>query len=82
MKLDNSEDDITSDFITHIISTYESLNENMDYPIPQHIKNKVKDDFKGIKTLPVTIDNTPKQKKYRSKSLVSDIFRQLSLGIY
>ena len=45
-------DDIIQEDIKDIITEYDNINESMIYPVPNYIKTKVKNSYKGKRTLP------------------------------
>ena len=44
--------DVSSEVINSFIKEYDTLNEILEYPFPENIKNKVKEEYKDVKTLP------------------------------
>ena len=44
--------DVSSEVINNFIREYDSLNEILEYSFPERIKNKVKCEYKDLKTLP------------------------------
>ena len=51
-KLTYNINDVSSEVINNFIKEYDTLNEMLEYPFPERIKNKVKDQYKDLKTLP------------------------------
>jgi hypothetical protein len=45
-------DSITKEIVNDIIKEYDNLNESLEYSFPEHIKNKVKEQYRGTKSLP------------------------------
>ena len=50
--LTNNTDDITTEKLREYIEEYDTLNENLDYPYNQSIKEKIRKRYLGKKTLP------------------------------
>ena len=48
----NDKNNLTTEMIRNYIQMYDTLYENLDYNFPETIKNKVRDIYKGKKTLP------------------------------
>jgi len=58
-------DDISIDFIDNIISNYDNIIENINFTFPPKILNRVRNEYKNKKTLPLFINGIKKLDKYR-----------------
>lgn len=65
-KLLHEDEVIQKEFVRDIINEYENIVENLDYDIPSHISKRVRDTYKGKKTLPVFINDCKKEESYRN----------------
>ena len=51
-ELTNNQESMTPDIIRNIITSYDSLNEQIEYDHPEYIKKRVRNLYKGKRTLP------------------------------
>jgi hypothetical protein len=51
-ELANNQENMTADIIRNIITSYDSLNEQIDYDHPEYIKNRFRELYKDKRTLP------------------------------
>ena len=58
-------DDISIDFIDNVITNYDNIIENINFTFPTKILNKVRNEYKNKKTLPLFINGIKKLEKYR-----------------
>jgi hypothetical protein len=58
-------DDISIDFIDNVITNYDNIIENINFTFPTKILNKVRNEYKNKKTLPLFINGIKKLDKYR-----------------
>ena len=54
-KLTNDSDNITTEFITNIIEDYDQIYDGMEYTFPASIKKRIKKQYNGKMTLPVSL---------------------------
>ena len=66
----NDADGITTETIRNYISSYDNINENIEYGFPYHIKEKIKKLYKDERTLPniLNCQRTPKLQSFNSSS--------------
>ena len=51
----NEPDNITTDFINTVISHYDGIIDTIEITFPNHIKKKIKNEYKDIQTLPTSL---------------------------
>ena len=57
-ELANNQDNMTADIIRNIITSYDSLNEQIDYDHPEYIKKRVREIYKDKRILPNILNCT------------------------
>lgn len=63
-----SNEEITSDFVASIINQYDNIVDGIDYELPDYILKRVRNQYAGIKTLPVIINGIKKAETERPPS--------------
>jgi hypothetical protein len=56
---------VTKEFIMNIINEYDNLVESIDFNFPNFIKKKIRERYKTRKTLPLIINDIPKNEELR-----------------
>jgi len=54
-KMCNEPDNITPDFINTVISHYDGIIDTIEITFPNHIKKRIKNEYKDIQTLPTSL---------------------------
>jgi hypothetical protein len=54
-KLTNDSENITPEFITNVIEDYDQIYDGMEYTFPSSIKKRIKKQYEGKMTLPVSL---------------------------
>lgn len=82
-KLMYDKEEITQDAVRDIISQYDTLYENLEYPFPSRVKNAVKKTYKNKRTMPnilncetvftnsIDVDNTSSSIVYKSPKVLN-----------
>lgn len=71
--ISNDADDISQEFVMGVLTAYDTVIDNIQYDIPGSICNAVKNQYAGIKTLPLLINGVKKEDRYRHESVGGSI---------
>jgi hypothetical protein len=71
-KLLNDKEDISLEFVNSCQLQYEQIVESINFDIEYFICQRVREEYKGKKTLPMIINNYKKDERNRSKSITID----------
>lgn len=69
MIANHTEDDISEEFAKGVMTSYDTIVENLQFDIPSSICNSVRTLYAGKKTLPLLINGIKKEEKYRQEIL-------------